>query len=148
MSTILIQAVIAVGIFLAGVAGGIKWHAGQDAIKENLRLETVRIQAAAHRADERRQSEQTIGALNAAQKRVQVAREAAAAANDAAGRLRDDIADIQRRLPSASLDACRQHAAALGAVLNSCRAEYEALGRDAQGHADDTRTLEDAWPKR
>lgn len=32
MSPLLIQIAIAAGIFLAGVAGGIKWHAGQDAI--------------------------------------------------------------------------------------------------------------------
>ena len=32
MNTILIQAVIAAAVFLAGLATGIKWHAGQDAI--------------------------------------------------------------------------------------------------------------------
>ena len=147
MSTLLIQIVIAAGIFLAGGAAGIKWHAGQDAIRENARLEQVRIHAAAHRADERRQSTQVIGALNAAQKRTQAAQVAAAAAGDAAGRLRDDVADLQRRLPSATLDACRRDAAALGAVFSACRAEYEALGRDAQGHANDTLMLQEAWPK-
>ena len=34
MSTLLIQIAVGAGIFLAGVAGGIKWHAGQDAIKQ------------------------------------------------------------------------------------------------------------------
>ena len=147
MSTLLIQILIAAGIFIAGGAAGIKWHAGQDAIAENQRMEQVHVQAAAHRAEERRQSEQTIGALNAATKRTQAAQVAAAAANDASGRLRDDIADLQRRLPGSTLDACRRDAAALGAVFNACRAEYEALGRDAQGHADDTLTLQQAWPK-
>lgn len=42
MSTLLIQIAIAAGIFLAGVAGGIKWHAGQDAIKEVARQENQR----------------------------------------------------------------------------------------------------------
>ena len=147
MSSLLIKIAIAAGIFVAGAAFGIKWHAGQDAIAENQRLEQVRIQAAAHRAQERRQSEQTIGALNAQAKRTQAAQVAAAAANDASGRLRDDVADLQRRLPSATLDACRRDAAALGTVFNACRAEYEAMGRDAQGHADDTLTLQQAWPK-
>ncbi len=32
MNTLLIQIAIAAGIFAAGVAGGIRWHAGQDAI--------------------------------------------------------------------------------------------------------------------
>lgn len=147
MSSLLIQIAIAAGIFLGGLATGIKWHAGQDSIKENARLEQVRIQAAAHRAEERRQSEQTIGALNAAQKRTQAAQVAAAAAGDVAGRLRDDVADLQRRLPGVTLDACRRDATALGAVFSACTAELEALGRDAQGHADDTLTLQQAWPK-
>lgn len=34
MSTLLIQIAVGAGIFLAGVVGGIKWHAGQDAIKQ------------------------------------------------------------------------------------------------------------------
>ena len=93
MSSLLTQIMVAVGIFVAGAAFGIKWHAGQDAIAENQRLEQVRIQAAAHRADERRQSTQVIGALNAQTKRTQAAQVAAAAASDASGRLRDDLAD-------------------------------------------------------
>lgn len=141
------QIIIAIVIFLAGAAGGIKWHAGQDAIKENARLEQVRIQAAAHRADEKRQSTQVIEALNAAQKRTQAAQVAATSAADVAGRLRDDVADLQRRLPGATLDACRKDAAALGAVFRACTTEYGEVARDAQGHADDTLTLESAWPK-
>ena len=147
MSSLLTQIMVAAGIFVAGAAFGIKWHAGQDAIAENQRLEQVRIQAAAHRADERRQSTQVIGALNAATKRTQAAQAAATAAGDVAGQLRDDVADLQRRLPSASLDACRRDATALGAVFAACTAEYGALARDAQGHADDTLTLQQAWPK-
>jgi hypothetical protein len=37
--SLLAYAAIALAIFAAGAAGGVKWHAGQDAIKENLRLE-------------------------------------------------------------------------------------------------------------
>ena len=39
MNTILIQVVVALGIFLSGVAGGIRWHAGQDAIAEQRAAE-------------------------------------------------------------------------------------------------------------
>lgn len=42
MSSLLIQIVVAAGIFLAGGALGIKWHAGQDAIKEVARQENQR----------------------------------------------------------------------------------------------------------
>lgn len=42
MSSLLIQLAIAAGIFLAGVVGGMKWHAGQDAIQEVARQENQR----------------------------------------------------------------------------------------------------------
>jgi len=37
MSSLLIQILVAAGIFVAGASAGIKWHAGQDAIAENAR---------------------------------------------------------------------------------------------------------------
>lgn len=46
-----IQLVLAALIFAAGAAGGIKWHAGQDAIKENARLQEIDRQ---RRQDEKR----------------------------------------------------------------------------------------------
>lgn len=39
------QIIIAIVIFLAGAAGGIKFHAGQDAIKENARIAQERKDA-------------------------------------------------------------------------------------------------------
>lgn len=42
MSTLVIQLLVAAGIFVAGAAGGIRWHAGQDAIAENARQVNVR----------------------------------------------------------------------------------------------------------
>lgn len=141
-----IQMALAGALFVAGGMAGIRWHAGQDAIAENTRLQLVREQARAHRATEHQQSGQVIGALNAARKRTQAAQMAAIAASDDAGRLRDDLANLQRRLPSATPDACRRDAAALATVFGACTAELEALGRDAQGHADDTLTLQQAWP--
>ena len=54
MSSLLIQIVVAAGIFLAGGALGIKWHAGQDAIKEVARQENQRaIERIAEDADVR-----------------------------------------------------------------------------------------------
>jgi len=37
VSSLLIQILVAAGIFVAGASAGIKWHAGQDAIAENAR---------------------------------------------------------------------------------------------------------------
>ena len=34
--------VLLIAVFVGGMMAGIRWHAGQDAIKENARLELVR----------------------------------------------------------------------------------------------------------
>ena len=147
LSTLAIQAIAAAALAVGAFGAGVRWSNGQHAIAEVARQETVRIQAAAHRATERQQATQVQEATNAARKREILARAAADAAAGAAGRLRDDLADLQRRLPSASLDACREHAATIGAVFNACVAEYGSVARDADAHASDAMTLEQAWPR-
>jgi len=143
----IIQLVVAILIFIAGAAGGIKWHAGQDAIIENKRLELVREQARAHRATERAQSTTVIGALNEARKRETVARVAAAGARTERDGLRDDLAALRANLPGASADACRERAATLSELFDQCAGALESLAGKAQRHADDTLTLEQGWPK-
>lgn len=145
--SILAQLVIALAIFAAGGATGIKWHAGQDAIAENKRLELVREQARAMRSIEQQQSKQVIGAVNAARTRETVARSAAADARTELERLRDNLATIRSDLSSAPLDACRQRADTLAAVFGECSANLESLAGKADRHASDTLTLEQAWPK-
>lgn len=53
MNTLLIQIVVAVGIFFAGLATGIKYHAGQDAIaaQEQARMQAQERQAKAEKID-------------------------------------------------------------------------------------------------
>lgn len=53
MNTLLIQIVIAAGIFLAGLATGIKYHAGQDAIaaQELAKVQAQERQAKAEKID-------------------------------------------------------------------------------------------------
>ena len=139
--------VLLLACLVAGFAAGVKWHAGVDAQKEVARLELERKGAEQTRAAERRQSVDVIGAINDAKKREQLARAAAAGADDAAERLRDDLADLQKRLPGASLNACRNYAATLATVLGACQKEYRALGGDAAGHANDSLMYQQAWPK-
>ena len=144
--SILAQMVIAISLLVAGFGAGVKWHAGQDAIKENARLELVREQARASRALEQQQSKQVIGAINAARKRETVARSAAADARSELERLRDDLAAIRPNLSSDSLDACRKRADTLAAVFGECSATLEGMAGKADRHASDTLTLEQAWP--
>jgi hypothetical protein len=61
--------------------------------------------------------------------------------------LRGDLAAARADLSRASGDALRKHAATLNAVFGECAATAEGLAGQAQGHASDTLTLEQAWPK-
>lgn len=139
--------VLLIAVFVGGMMAGIKWHAGQDAIKENARLELVRETERANRATEKQQAAQVIGAINASRKREQAAK---AAADSLAGELdglRDDLQSSRNDMSGATADACRQHAATLSGLLNQCAAAYSDMAGKAQGHAGDALTLEQSWPK-
>jgi len=142
-----IQLVIAVLIFFAGVAGGIKWHSGQDAIKENERLAQVQAQEKENRVMENKRSTNVIGAINEARKRDSANASAVAGALSERDRLRDDINTIRTNLPSITADACRKQVTAFAAVFDQCTSRYQEVARDADSHASDTLTLEQAWPK-
>jgi hypothetical protein len=86
-------------------------------------------------------------AVNAANKRTQIAKADAAAASRVAGSLRDDLATARRNLSSAAADAVRQYASTLSDVFGECTAEVERLASEAQSHAIDSLTLQQAWPK-
>lgn len=140
------QAVIAAIIFALGAAGGIKFHAGQDAIKENARLELVREQEKASRATERAQATNVITAQNEARKRESVALAAASGARNELSRLRDAIA-IRPQSAGSAACASDERADKLGALLSSCAAAYSELAGVADRLDSDRRTLRDAWPK-
>lgn len=142
-----IQAAIAAVIFAAGGMGGIKWHAGQDAIAENARLERVREDARLNRATENNQAKTVIGAVNESRKREAVARAAADSARTERDGLRDDLAALRAGLPGLAADACRERAATISELLDQCTGAYQGLARTADGHAADTLTLERAWPR-
>jgi len=145
--SILAKLVICLAIFGFGIAGGIKWHAGQDAIEKNERLENEREVQRGNRATEKANSDNVIGAINEARKRETAAKVLANNLRTESGGLRDDLADLRKRLPSSTLDACRQYSTTLSTVFEQCAGNLESLAGKAQGHASDTLTLEQAWPK-
>jgi len=61
--------------------------------------------------------------------------------------LRDDLSTYRSQLPGASCDAVRKHSATLSAVFEQCAGRLESVARDAQCHASDALTLEQAWPR-
>lgn len=107
------------------------------------------VQAANDRAlaAERMTNQRLAEARNAAAKREQDLRRDGDALRDAADRLREQAAAARRDLPTATADAARNTAAAATAVLESCVREYQALARAADGHASDTLTLQQSWPR-
>lgn len=71
----------------------------------------------------------------------------AAATRAAADSLRNTNTTLQQLLPTASAEAARKYAATYANIFNDCVARYREMGEAAQGHANDTKTLDTAWPK-
>lgn len=107
------------------------------------------VQAATDRAlaAERLTNQRLTEARNAAAKREQDLRRDGDALRGAFDRLRDQTAAARRDLPTATADAARATAATATDLLESCAREYQALARAADGHASDTLTLQQSWPK-
>lgn len=61
--------------------------------------------------------------------------------------LRDELAAARLQLSEASRNSLNQYAATLGDVFAECVRRYQELAGKADGHASDSRTLIDAWPK-
>lgn len=85
-------------------------------------------------------------AVAQAAKSVQVANAAAASAAQSGRMLQSTIETILARSNGDNVEANRKYTAALAAVFADCRDKYQEMGRDAQGHADDSLMLQNAWP--
>jgi hypothetical protein len=111
-------------------------HANQLAeATANALAETKRLQAAKD------------AALKAAANRnASLARAAADLRHERDG-LRDELASASIALPNASCASVRDHAAALNTVFGQCAAAIERLASQADGHASDSLTLQESWPK-
>lgn len=70
-------------------------------------------------------------------------RDAAVATNRV---LNNTIKSLNARVATAPIEAVRKYATTCGAVLSACTAEYQAVGADAQGHANDSLKLQNSWP--
>ena len=86
-------------------------------------------------------------AIAQAAKSTQVANAAAASATQSGRVLQSTIETLIARSSADNVDANRKYTAALAAVFQDCSNKYRELGREAQGHADDSMTYQNAWPK-
>lgn len=80
-------------------------------------------------------------------KREETIRTLAAAVGKSSDSLRNTANAIRLGLPHATVEAARTAADAFAAVFSECQGRYGSLAEKADGHANDVRTLEEAWPK-
>ena len=83
----------------------------------------------------------------AAQTRAQVARRDADRARSELDRMRDTLSATRGGVPGESTAACTVRADAAADVLAQCAAAYLSMAGIADRHANDARTLIEAWPK-
>ena len=119
------------------------WRLGSQI--EELRAARALDTAEARRFEAAR-NRNVVEAQNAATKRAQAATVAAASASAAAGGLRDDLA-AARAASEQSAASRDQYATAVSGLLAECGDALAGMARKAQGHADDVRTLMQAWPR-
>lgn len=109
----------------------------------------VKMLAAKEAADKREQelSAQVQEAQADGLKREETIKALAAAVGKSSDSLRNTANAIRLGLPLATVEAARTAADAFAAVFTDCQRRYIEVARAADGHANDVRTLEEAWPK-
>ena len=113
----------------------------QDAAEKT----TIAVKAAMEKTltDQKRKDD----AIAEANKRANYNAAAATRARSAADSLRDELASARTDLSNATESARAKYATAVEAVLGECSRELTEMGRLADGHANDAKTLIDSWPR-
>lgn len=145
---------VAVGIAGAALAATLAWQTQEW--RYTGQLEKIRANHAQALADAKqsaieeatRMQAQKDEALREANAQAQRNAAAAAAARRESDGLRTQLTEARLRMSSSTCASTRDYAATLTTVLDQCRGALEDLARDAQGHAVDSRTLRQAWPKK
>ena len=152
MSTQILRylAAFIVGGILAGLATWKVqgWHYGEQIFQ--IRFNQADSNAKAYSramavGDERQRKKDK--ALHEANQRAQRLALASADLRTAADRLQHDLDAARSRLPQATCEATRAHAATLQRVFGECTAEYRAMAERAAGHASDALMFDQAWPE-
>ena len=151
MLDIKLKALIAIVMLaLAGMAGwtanGWRLTSKMDKMVADHERQIAQANAdalAKYTAMERKKQEAVDEANKIAQRN---ARAATDARNDL-DRVRKQVADAASSLPTATCPSTRDYAATLSTVFQECVGRLESLAKDADGHALDSRTLNQAWPR-
>ena len=105
---------------------------------------------AAKEASDKREQELTTQVQEAQAnglKREETIKALAAAVGKSSDSLRNTANAIRLGLPHATVEAARTAADAFATVFTDCQRRYADVAEKADGHANDVRTLEEAWPK-
>ena len=143
--------IVAIGLLVALCAFGVhRYNAFQQDIGEQrVQAQWDKSTMAAKEAQRVREiqfQKEKDDAIAQAAKSVQSANAAAASAAASGRVLQSTIETILTRSSGDNVEANRKYTAALAAVFADCRDKYQEMGRDAQGHADDSLMLQNAWP--
>lgn len=78
--------------------------------------------------------------------REETIRNLVAASGNANLGLRDTLATIRSSVPGATVETLGKSVATLSTVFADCAGRYQAMAATADRHANDAKTLSDAWP--
>lgn len=144
--------ILIIGALAAGAVWGIheflehEREIGRKEVRAQWDGQTARDREAA-RLREADLIKQRDDAVKQRDEREKTIRNLAAGSSAASVGLRDTLNAISSSVPTASIEALRQSTTALSAVLNECQGRYRELAEKADRHANDAKTLEEAWPK-
>jgi len=143
---------ILAGVFVVAAIAGFKfWESrlieqGREEMRQVYAANALKATQAARKQEADWQLKKD-GALNAATKRTQTDSAYRVAAERTINSLREQIADANKRMSTASVEAIRQYSATLGAVFEDCTRAYSEMEAAASGHANDSLMLQESWPK-
>lgn len=151
MNLILIKA-LAAALLVAGLIFGFNVfvdHQRDIGYQKAVAEYNVKLLAAKEAADKREQelTTQVQEAQANGLKREETIKALAAAVGKSSDSLRNTANAIRLGLPNATVEAARTAADAFATVFSECQGRYGALAEKADGHANDVRTLEEAWPQ-
>ena len=148
-----LAAKVAVVALVVAALFGTGWSNGAGHVQSQWAAAAAKATAAQLVAEQaaRQREHQLIDQLRKAQsdaaQREKTLQLAAASAGDASDKLRIAINTIRNGLPGNTIDTCRSTSDTALAVLSQCADQYRAVAAAADGHASDTQTLIEAWPR-
>lgn len=141
--------IAAVAVALGFAWNGFIKHEQNIGYQKAVAEYNVKLLAAKEAADKREKelTTQVQEAQANGLKREETIKALAAAVGKSSDSLRNTANAIRLGLPLATVEAARTAADAFATVFTDCQRRYTEMAERADGHANDVRTLEEAWPR-